>query len=210
MTNGDPLLISGWRVTIETRNAARAAYLRAIAALLPEGQEDQKAWGARTLLLCDEEAFMTGSNPQKFDFTVFLKASTEARTGNVLTFDRPVRAAALLAKIQALGRSGPPVARKIGTYSFWPEENLLKPDGGGDAVRLTEKEGAILDYLLRAQGAAVPRQELLVQVWAYADGVETHTLETHIYRLRQKIEADPAAPRIILTDEDGYRIEPLL
>lgn len=77
---------------------------------------------------------------------------------------------------------------------------------GESPVRLTEKEVAILLKLARAAGRAVSRQSLLDEVWAYAQGVETHTLETHIYRLRQKIEIDPAAPKILLTQEDGYYI----
>lgn len=77
----------------------------------------------------------------------------------------------------------------------------------GDApLRLTEKEVAILVTLNNAGGKPVSRQRLLDEVWAYAQGVETHTLETHVYRLRQKIEIDPAMPKILLTHEEGYRI----
>lgn len=75
---------------------------------------------------------------------------------------------------------------------------------GETALRLTEKEVALLLSLKNASGQAVSRQKLLNEVWAYAQGVETHTLETHIYRLRQKIERDPASPKILLTQEDGY------
>lgn len=78
--------------------------------------------------------------------------------------------------------------------------------GNGEAVRLTDKEAGILSCLAQAKGAAVGRQELLDRVWAYAEGVETHTLETHIYRLRQKIEPDPANPVVLLTAEQGYSV----
>ena len=73
-------------------------------------------------------------------------------------------------------------------------------------LKLTDKERDILLTLIGAGGQPVTRQALLDEVWAYAPGVETHTLETHIYRLRQKIEADPADPRIVLTDDAGYKI----
>lgn len=71
-------------------------------------------------------------------------------------------------------------------------------------VRLTEKEVALLQILSEAAGDAVPRDMLLDRVWQYAEGVETHTLETHIYRLRQKIEKDPTAPELLQTNDDGY------
>jgi DNA-binding response OmpR family regulator len=80
-----------------------------------------------------------------------------------------------------------------------------------DEIRLTEKERDILLCLLAAKaqgegGGAVERRALLDRVWGYAETVETHTLETHIYRLRQKIEMDPASPQYLLTDGTGYRL----
>jgi DNA-binding response OmpR family regulator len=73
-------------------------------------------------------------------------------------------------------------------------------------IRLTEKETNILKYLYRANDAVVPRDELLHEVWGYNAGVTTHTLETHIYRLRQKIEPDPSNARILVTEPGGYRL----
>ena len=78
----------------------------------------------------------------------------------------------------------------------------------GRKVRLTEKETNILKYLYRAQGKPVARDELLSEVWGYNATVTTHTLETHIYRLRQKVEPDPANARLLLTDAGGYRLQP--
>lgn len=74
------------------------------------------------------------------------------------------------------------------------------------ALRLTEKEVRILTTLIEAKGEPVARQKLLGSVWGYSEKIETHTLETHIYRLRQKIEKDPALPAILMTSEDGYKI----
>lgn len=74
----------------------------------------------------------------------------------------------------------------------------------GEEIQLTEKEIEILAYLNDKKGQVVTREDLLNAVWNYAKDVETHTLETHIYRLRQKIEADPTEPEIIKTEENGY------
>jgi DNA-binding winged helix-turn-helix (wHTH) protein len=79
-------------------------------------------------------------------------------------------------------------------------------DPKGSKVRLTEKETSILRYLYRAGQRPVSRETLLQEVWGYNSGVTTHTLETHIYRLRQKIEKDAAAPAILVTESRGYKL----
>ncbi len=96
----------------------------------------------------------------------------------------------------------------IGPYSFRPSAKLLLDQERKRKVRLTEKETAILRYLYRAEQRAVSRDVLLNEVWGYNAGVTTHTLETHIYRLRQKIERDPARAAILVTDQGGYRLVP--
>jgi hypothetical protein len=73
-------------------------------------------------------------------------------------------------------------------------------------IRLTEKEAAILARLMRAEGATLSRAELLADVWGYGPTVSTRTLETHIHRLRRKIESDPEHPRRLLTEDGGYRL----
>ncbi len=73
-----------------------------------------------------------------------------------------------------------------------------------EPARLTEKEASLLKLLYEEKGAAITRERLLIDIWDYADNVETHTLETHIYRLRQKIEQDPSNPKILITTENGY------
>lgn len=92
----------------------------------------------------------------------------------------------------------------IGEFIFFPVESVLKR--GDSLQRLTEKERDILLCLLRARDAIVGRDDMLRSVWGYAEGVETHTLETHIYRLRQKIERDPSRPAYIVTEGEGYRL----
>ncbi len=94
----------------------------------------------------------------------------------------------------------------LGPYLFFAAESYLQIDDR--EIRLTEKERDILLALLDAKGNLVRRETLLDRVWGYASGVETHTLETHIYRLRQKIETDPARPVLLLTQEEGYSLSP--
>jgi DNA-binding response OmpR family regulator len=95
----------------------------------------------------------------------------------------------------------------IGPYTFRAAARVLVDnDRGGQQVRLTDKEAAILKYLYRAGDRPVPRETLLAEVWGYNQGVSTHTLETHIYRLRQKIEPDPSNARLLVTESGGYRL----
>ncbi len=119
-----------------------------------------------------------------------------------------VRLGAVLQKIRHCARKVDRQARifSLGRFVFDPEASTLMTDEGEEVV-LTEKESAILICLAEAQGALISRRDLLTKVWGYVDGVETHTLETHIYRLRQKLEIDPAKPEILLTQEQGYSLK---
>jgi DNA-binding response OmpR family regulator len=96
---------------------------------------------------------------------------------------------------------------RIGPYEFRPSAKVLVDDKG-KKIRLTEKETSILKYLYRAGEKPVSREELLTEVWGYNAGVTTHTLETHVYRLRQKIEPEPGNASILLTQAGGYRLQP--
>lgn len=123
---------------------------------------------------------------------------------------KPFRFAVLLARIRAQMRQheqSEDAVFAIGQYTFRPSQKLLVKDDGGK-VRLTEKETAILKYLYRTGEKAVTRDVLLHEVWGYNANVTTHTLETHIYRLRQKIEADPSNARLLVTEGGGYKLVP--
>lgn len=117
-----------------------------------------------------------------------------------------MKASALIDLLQKAmqARKGLPAKIEIGDYTLDTRENLWIQEGEAP-LRLTEKETAIL-ACLQAAGAAVSREALLEQVWSYVREVETHTLETHIYRLRQKIEEDPSSPKILITQGDGYSL----
>jgi DNA-binding response OmpR family regulator len=120
---------------------------------------------------------------------------------------KPFRFAVLMARVHAHlrshGRSEEAMYR-IGPYTFRPSAKLLL-DAAGKKIRLTEKETNILKYLYRC-GETVARETLLHEVWGYNPAVTTHTLETHIYRLRQKIEDNPGAAQILVTESGGYRL----
>lgn len=94
---------------------------------------------------------------------------------------------------------------KIGDYVFSAQEKTLSRDGGGD-IDLTDREVDILFYLARQKNKTVGKNDLLKNVWKYQDNIDTHTLETHIYRLRQKMEKDSENPALLVTEEGGYRL----
>jgi DNA-binding response OmpR family regulator len=124
---------------------------------------------------------------------------------------KPFRMAELLARLRAQLRSfenSEDAVFTIGPYTFRPSAKLLLEPVKSRKIRLTEKEAAILKYLYRAGTRPVARQVLLNEVWGYNSAVTTHTLETHIYRLRQKIEPDPSNARLLLTEGGGYRLDP--
>jgi DNA-binding response OmpR family regulator len=124
---------------------------------------------------------------------------------------KPFRMAELLARLRAQLRmfeNSEDAVYAIGPYTFRPSAKMLVEAARGRKIRLTEKEAAILKYLYRAGARPIGRQVLLNEVWGYNAAVTTHTLETHIYRLRQKIEPDPANSRLLLTEGGGYRLDP--
>ena len=124
---------------------------------------------------------------------------------------KPFRLNELLARLRAQLRifeNSEDAVFTIGPYTFRPSAKLLQEPLRNRRIRLTEKEAAILKFLYRAGTKPVARQILLNEVWGYNAAVTTHTLETHIYRLRQKIEPDPANARLLVTEGGGYRLDP--
>jgi len=124
---------------------------------------------------------------------------------------KPFRLSVLLARLRAHLRQSEhsdDAEFTIGPYTFRPGAKLLLDASGRKKVRLTEKETAILKYLYRAHDRVIGRGTLLGEVWGYNAGVTTHTLETHVYRLRQKIERDPTHAEILVTEAGGYRLVP--
>src|SRR5690606_17000439 len=123
---------------------------------------------------------------------------------------KPFKFAVLLARIRAQLRQheqSEDATFTVGPYTFRPGQKLLLGENG-DKIRLTEKESAIIKYLYRAGDKVIGRDILLEEVWGYNSGVTTHTLETHVYRLRQKIEKDPSNATLLVTESGGYKLVP--
>ncbi|MDO9527253.1 MAG: response regulator transcription factor [Gemmobacter sp.] len=121
---------------------------------------------------------------------------------------KPFKFPVLLARIRAQLRQheqSEDAVFQLGPYVFKPAMKLLL-DEKEKKIRLTEKETNILKFLYRAGHSVVARDVLLHEVWGYNAGVTTHTLETHIYRLRQKIEPDPSNARLLVTESGGYKL----
>ncbi|WP_146589513.1 response regulator transcription factor [Puniceibacterium confluentis] len=121
---------------------------------------------------------------------------------------KPFKFPVLLARIRAQLRQheqSEDAVFTLGPYTFKPSMKMLVTDDD-KKIRLTEKETNILKFLYRSTDGIVARDVLLHEVWGYNAGVTTHTLETHIYRLRQKIEPDPSNARLLVTESGGYRL----
>ncbi len=124
---------------------------------------------------------------------------------------KPFRLGVLLARLRAQLRQHEETddaVFAIGPYAFKPSAKLLVETGTNKKIRLTDKETAILKFLYRAGSRVISRNVLLDEVWGYNAAVTTHTLETHVYRLRQKMEPNPQQARILVTEAGGYRLVP--
>lgn len=161
--------------------------------------------GAPAFAILDSAVTAAALRTQGLSVPMLVLGDSDSSDGGHETLARPFRFSTLLARLHALA-SHPAEgdgAVRIGPYTFHPSAKLLQADGR--KVRLTEKETDILKFLHASTGT-VPRDILLHEVWGYGPAVATHTLETHIYRLRKKIEEDPARARILLTEAGGYRL----
>ncbi len=122
---------------------------------------------------------------------------------------KPFRLSVLLARLRAQLRrheQSEDAVFMIGPYTFRPSAKVLIHDETKKKIHLTELETSILKYLYRSGANVVGRNILLEEVWGYSAGVTTHTLETHVYRLRQKIERDPFDPKILISKPGGYQL----
>jgi DNA-binding response OmpR family regulator len=121
-------------------------------------------------------------------------------------YDIPLKIGAVLHSIAIFNqnnlsaRDAQPI--KIGDFTLYPPMNILEKDN--QKIRLTDKELEIIKTLYQIAPQKMLRDDLLRKIWGYGEAIETHTLETHIYRLRQKVERNPSEPDFLKTDEDGY------
>ena len=97
------------------------------------------------------------------------------------------------------------ITHTIGPFVFFPEKKTIILNNQ-TKIELTEKEAGILKCLLNTDEEIVDKETILKQVWGYNPSVTTNTLETHIYRLRQKLEIDLSIPRLIMSKGGGFKI----
>lgn len=153
---------------------------------------------------------------KEFRAPIILLTGHDSETDTVLGLEsgandyvtKPFKFSVLLARIRAQLRhfeQSDNVTFPIGNATFHPYSKTLVGKGGR-IIRLTEKESSILKLLLRSDDHSVSRKDLLEKVWGYHAGVETHTLETHMYRLRQKIEPDPGHKQLLKAIPGGYKL----
>jgi DNA-binding response OmpR family regulator len=130
----------------------------------------------------------------------------EAGASDYIT--KPVRSDELLARISAqLRASDKQYDVMIGRFIFRRKTRRLEDPADGRTIKLTNKEADILSFLCHYRGRSVDRGTLLQEVWGYQPGATTHTVETHVFRLRRKLETDPRRPTLLVTAPEGYRIE---
>ncbi len=119
-------------------------------------------------------------------------------------FTKPLRLGALIQKIHAVLEASPISDIQIGPYRLNPAQRLMELDNQ-HPIHLTEKETALLQFLAK-QTDPVPREVILAEVWGYQDGIDTRTLETHIYQLRRKIDPENTEKSFLISDQGGYRL----
>ena len=122
---------------------------------------------------------------------------------------KPVRTHELLSRLRAQLRlfdNSADAVFTVGTYTFHPSAKVLLKPEKRQRIRLTNKEAAILGSLYRAGRRGVLHEVLMAEVWGHKAGVTKHMLATHIYRLRQALEADPADRRVLIAMPGGYRL----
>ena len=134
------------------------------------------------------------------------KLTIEANEHIIKPFKYPALLKSIELQLRQFGKTEG-TQHNIGSYLFKPNSKILEADGN-KSIRLTEKENDILKFLYQNLETIVSRETLLHEVWGYNSKVTTHTLETHIYRLRQKIEIDPANACFLITETGGYRLKP--
>lgn len=142
------------------------------------------------------------------------KNTTSGLTMRYLILKKPFRFVTLLAKVRteiSRFKKNNDLIYRMGPYEFYPIKGLLKPASLINkkkllSIELTEKETSILNYLLRSEGGFASRAELLEVIWGYKSGITTHTLETHIYRLREKLKPKASKFISIKTSKDGYSV----
>ena len=124
------------------------------------------------------------------------------------SFGKPIRLGHLLARMQFYSQAAPRLLGAtlvFGPYRFEPYNRQIVKEANGDIIRLTEKETALLDYIGQSE-TPLSREELLSMIWGYDAQIDTHTLETHIYQIRRKLNPDGIGTNWLLNEQGFYRL----
>lgn len=159
----------------------------------------------------DMESYLHNKNNDVIIIDGDIEYPLDKEQENIIRLIRPIRLSEAIYTILQKVKSKTIVAKEeIGLtagYRFLPEERLIQDTDGGTAIALTEKEADLLYYLMKHDNDVLSREALLHKVWGYSSNMNTHTLETHIYRLRSKLkQADPGLD-IIFLEEGGYQFK---
>ena len=200
---------AGWQFALfPSLEDALAAWSDALPSLL--------LWDAQTAIANQEMAEVFAqrlSQAHSAPLLLVLGAAPPAVEAFGITeaFTRPLRLGYLLTRLQFYQRvlqQSPDVSFVLGPWRFEPRKRTLVLQPGGERAKLTEKEAGLLEYLCAADHA-VPRDELLASIWGYDSDIDTHTLETHIYRLRRRLmEPAPDGEDPFVMERGGYCINP--
>ncbi len=173
--------------------------------------EARAAWGTGTpsVVVFDEEALGDGLTEAGEALRLVLGTAEGRLQAEAVTegFPKPVRLGYLLARVQfylQAQQQATNVSFALGPYRFAPRTRLVTDRDGGEVAQLTDKESSLLEYLCRAE-QPVARDEILAAVWGYDGSIDTHTLETHLYRLRRAV---PDGRDLFVTDDGRYGINP--
>ena len=147
-------------------------------------------------------------NPKKP--LIFLSSKEDVNDSKIYFISKPFNLSVFLDKIKALiniFENSSDGTLEFNSYILYPSRKEIFNTRNQETTKLTEKEVAIIKYLYKNKERIVNKQDLMQEVWDYAADVATHTVETHIYRLRQKVEKDDSSAQLILTSEGGYQLK---
>ncbi|MEC7701142.1 MAG: helix-turn-helix domain-containing protein [Pseudomonadota bacterium] len=200
------------QIAIHTNNAAHYAFIKDAISTVHSDLDfsSNDGFGDINIFIApfDEDLPQKSLREKPLAYVLYIGAQPREALSFDYKFLTPLRLGRIIDRITALleGRATGQLPRRLDImgWQICLPENMLRAADGQTETELTDTEVHILRYLYVAKGTPVPRQELLDNVWGYHKDVETHTIETHIYRLRQKLEQDPAEPEVLITQADGY------
>ena len=156
----------------------------------------------------EKDAVLKNNYPHTPIFVLESKGSDKPKdTGLIRHEIKPLVLSSFINKLRSavnLAANSDAGRLKFNKYELRPVNKEILNLRNNEVIKLTEKEVAIIQYLYKIKDRIVSKNELLQEVWGYRPDVTTHTIETHIYRLRQKVEKDNPQAQLIVTEDGGY------